>query len=292
MDISSEVVIDIAQTVAIIATLIATVALALWQWEKTRKTITIDNYSKMIAAMNTLRDIRIQVPALERALFKNRETWKDDEIRKRVYGIELANIFEWVFLSHKNGLIDDKEWSDWSSMWKRVILSDESMRELMEDETIYTFSLDAHKLIKNWIDEMKEAHDSKPLSQEANWKDKYFQALGISYLATCVALLGAWLKIQGWVRNIDIVLAVAFGLGGILLLLLRNRIPEQVRNRMASVRTNHLPLFIGLVLLGLNFIVEGYVPWGIVTIYVGYAFLLFVVLAQFGALIIGKRSQR
>lgn len=144
MEIGPRDIREIAQTIGIIGMLIFT----LWQWKKTRETIRIDNYSKIISTLNNLRSIRIQVPSLERALFKKRKKWTNEEIRKRVYGVELASIFEWVFFSHKNGLIGDKEWREWLSMWQRVILAEEPMRKLMEDETIYTFSLEAHKLLK------------------------------------------------------------------------------------------------------------------------------------------------
>jgi len=151
MAIGLSEIIDISQTVGIIAALVFTYL----QWKRIRATITIDNYSKIISAMNNLRDIRIQVPDLERALFETRKAWNDGKIRKRVYMVELANIFEWVFLSHEKGIIGDKEWNDWSSMWKRVILADKSMRTLMKDDTIYTFSLEAYRLIKKWIEELE-----------------------------------------------------------------------------------------------------------------------------------------
>jgi hypothetical protein len=143
---------DIIQSTAIVVTLLFT----FWQFRKNRESVKIDNYSKIINALNNLRGTRIQNPNLERSLFKARKKWTDDEIRKRVYVVELANIFEWSVLSHKRGLISDEEWNDWSSMWKRVILADKSMRELLGDETIYTFNLDAHKQIKAWISELKK----------------------------------------------------------------------------------------------------------------------------------------
>lgn len=141
---------DLAQTLAIIVTL----CFSFWQWKRTRDVMIVDNYSKVIAAMNDLRAIKIQVPDLERALFKARRRWSDNKIRKRVYGVGLANIFEWVLISYNRGLIGDKEWKDWKSMWKGVILADESMRELMKDETVYTFSLEAPKLMRSWIEEL------------------------------------------------------------------------------------------------------------------------------------------
>lgn len=149
--IGSQGIMDFAQTIAIVVAL----CFSFWQWKRTRETMTVDNYSKIISAMNALRDTRIQVPALERSLFKARQKWSDKKIRKHVYGVGLANIFEWAFLSYNRGLIGEKEWQDWASMWRKVILADESMRRLMADETIYTFSLDAHKLIKSWIKELE-----------------------------------------------------------------------------------------------------------------------------------------
>lgn len=151
MEIGLREILDILQTIAIILTL----SFSSWQWKKNRDIIKIDNYAKIINSMNNLRDVRIQFPDLERALFKSRDKMEDKEIRKRVYCVELANIFELAFLSHEKGLIDQKEWDDWSSMWKKVILSDESMRTMMEDETIYTFSVDAYNLVKGWIEGIK-----------------------------------------------------------------------------------------------------------------------------------------
>jgi hypothetical protein len=143
---------DIIQSTAIIVTLLFT----FWQFKKNRETVKVDNYSKLINALNNLRGVRIQNPDVERALFRSRRKWTDTKIKRRVYAVQLANIFEWSVLSYRRGLISDKEWKDWSSMWKRVILADKSMRELLGDETIYTFNLDAHKQIKAWISELKK----------------------------------------------------------------------------------------------------------------------------------------
>lgn len=144
------IAIDILQTVAILSAL----GFSIWQWKKTRDMIKIDNYAKIIASMNNLRDYRLAHPEVERALFESRKDWTDDEIRKRVYGVMFANIFEWTYFSHKEHLIDDKQWKSWEAICKEVILADDSFAELMSDRTIYTFSFAAHNLVKKWVDEI------------------------------------------------------------------------------------------------------------------------------------------
>lgn len=152
MEITAKDIREVIQTVGIIGTLI----FAVWQWRKTHESIKVDNYSKIINAMNNLRNLRLQIPDLERAIFKTRKKWTDEKIRQRIYGVELANIFEWVFFSYKNKLISDKEWVDWLSIWQRVILAEEPLRRLMEDDTIYTFSHEAHQLTKSLITNAKK----------------------------------------------------------------------------------------------------------------------------------------
>ena len=127
MTIDFGTILDILQTVAIVVTL----AFTLWQWKKTFEIIKMDNLSKIINALNDLRKVRIQNPELEKELFENRKDMTKEEIMRRVYNVQFANIFEWVFLSYKKGLISEKEWKDWSWIWKNVILKDESMRKLM-----------------------------------------------------------------------------------------------------------------------------------------------------------------
>jgi hypothetical protein len=139
---------------------------------------------------------------------------------------------------------------------------------------------------------MSNTHGSEESARRVNWKGKYFEALGVSYFATCIALLGAWLKTEGWVKAVDIGFAAAFFIGAILVLLFRNRIPEHAKNRMTSVRTNHFPIFIGLVLLGVNLIAKGDVMWGIIAIYIAYATLLFVILAQLWILVTDKGRRK
>lgn len=140
---------DILQTVAILFTL----AFSLWQWKKTRDTIKIDNYAKIIASMNELRDYRLDNPDVERALFAGREDWSDAEIRRRVYAVMFANIFEWTYFSYTGGLIDKKQWASWKDTVKNVILCDPSFEELLLDRSVYTFSFDAHSLVTEWVQE-------------------------------------------------------------------------------------------------------------------------------------------
>jgi len=138
---------DVIQTVAIIVTLLFSV----WQWMKARKMLKIDNYAKIIGALNDIRRERIAHPNLERALFESRKDWDDVKIKKRVYGVMLANLLEWSMFSHDSGLIDDNNWNDWIAIWKDVILADKSFAELMSDKTIYTFNLGAHDLVTSLL---------------------------------------------------------------------------------------------------------------------------------------------
>jgi hypothetical protein len=144
-------VLDTLQTVAILAAL----GFSIWQWKRTCDTIKIDNYAKIIGAMNDLRTHRLENPEVERALFDSRKDWTDDEIRKRVYGVMFANIFEWTFFSYQEHLIGEKQWKSWETIWKEVILPNDTFAELMSDRTIYTFSFPAHDLIRKWVDEVR-----------------------------------------------------------------------------------------------------------------------------------------
>ncbi|MFX1562965.1 MAG: hypothetical protein ACFFDP_06625 [Promethearchaeota archaeon] len=142
---------DIFQTVAIVVT----IAFSLWQWLKTRQTVKINNYARIIGSMNSLRAFRLSDPSLERFLFDKRKGWKDDEISKRVYGVMLANIFEWVLFSRKADLIDKEQWEFWVKIWKEVILQNETFRDIMCDWSVYTFSDEACNTIRKWIKEAK-----------------------------------------------------------------------------------------------------------------------------------------
>lgn len=143
-------ILDILQTVAILATL----AFSIWQWKKTSDTIKIDNYAKIIAAMNELRAHRLDNPGVERALFDKRKDWSDEQIRERVYCVMLANIFEWTYFSYEEGLIEDRQWQSWENIWKNVILVNDTFARLMSDKSIYTFSFDAYELMKKWANEV------------------------------------------------------------------------------------------------------------------------------------------
>lgn len=162
MDSQWKMVLEICQTIAIIFTL----GFSIFQWKKTRKTIIVDNFSKIINTLNNLRTLRITHPELEKALFKSRRNWKDDKIRKHVYGVMMANIFEWSYISHEENLISDNEWNSWQNIWQNVILADPSFALLMYNPEIYTFKLpDAYKIIKQWID--KRYGDYEDLAKQA-----------------------------------------------------------------------------------------------------------------------------
>ena len=140
MEITMEIISDLFQTIAILFALFV----AIFELKRTRTSNRVNTYNSIISMMNNLRDFRIKDPELERALFTGRSTWTDVQIKTRVYAVELANIFELVFLSRKAGLIEKSVWDEWILLWKTVILSDKAMRDLLKDPTIYTFSrLDA-----------------------------------------------------------------------------------------------------------------------------------------------------
>lgn len=86
---------------------------------------------------------------MERALFETRKDWDDAQIKRHVYAVGLANIFEWVLLSRKAGLIDRRVWEEWIDLWKTVILKDESMAAKLKDSVVYTFSrVEAWEMVK------------------------------------------------------------------------------------------------------------------------------------------------
>lgn len=153
--------IDAVQTIAIIAV----VVISVWQWLATRATLKVDNFSKIIGALNYIRRERLDWPDLERALFKSRKDWDDIKIKKRVYGVMLANLLEWTLFSRKSRLIRRKHWEDWITTWKEVILSDKSFAELMSDRTIYTFDFGAYELVQKLLKEIKKG---KPLNNAMN----------------------------------------------------------------------------------------------------------------------------
>ena len=127
---------DLIQTIAIIFALIVT-ALGL---KRTRTSNQINTYNNIISMMNNLRNLRIKDTELEGLLFAGRKDMTEQEIKTRVYVVELANIFELAFLSRKVGLMGKSVWDEWLYLWKTIILSDESMATLLTDPTIYTFS--------------------------------------------------------------------------------------------------------------------------------------------------------
>jgi hypothetical protein len=67
-----------------------------------------------------------------------------------------ANVLELALFSRDAGLVEDKHWENWTSLWKNVILPDKSFAELMLDKTIYTFNLDAHAQVTAWVKEIRE----------------------------------------------------------------------------------------------------------------------------------------
>ena len=127
---------DLIQTIAIIFALFVTIV----ELKRTRTSNRVNTYNNIISMMNNLRNFRIIYPDLERALFYGRKKWTDEEIKARVYAVELANIFEWVFLSRKVGLIEKSVWDEWIHLWNTVILSDKNMADLLKDSSVYTFS--------------------------------------------------------------------------------------------------------------------------------------------------------
>ena len=151
---------DVIQTIAIIATLLFTVWQSNESQKESRKTLKLDNFSKIISALNDIRHARLADPELERALFESRKDWNDAQIKRRVYGVMLANLMEWTMFSHESDLIDDKHWEDWLTTWKDVILSDNNFAELMSDQSIYTFNFRAYDLVLSLIEENKQKQTS------------------------------------------------------------------------------------------------------------------------------------
>ena len=78
---------------------------------------------------------------------------KNQEIQKRVYGVMLANVFEWVLFSKNADLIDKEQWEFWARIWKEVILESAPLAEIMSDWSLYTFSDEACALIREWLEE-------------------------------------------------------------------------------------------------------------------------------------------
>jgi hypothetical protein len=144
---------DLLQTIAILVTLL----FSLWQWKETRNAIKVDNYSRLIGSLNDLRKERLARPRLEGLLFESRKEWDEDKISQRIYAVMMANVLELALFSHEAGLIDEKHWEDWASMWKKVILPEKNFAALMLDETVYTFDLGAHEQVKAWMEEVSGA---------------------------------------------------------------------------------------------------------------------------------------
>lgn len=151
-----QMALELIQTIGIIATLIFTAitlvfttSFTLVQLKRTRTSNQINIHNNIAAMLNNLRNLRINDPKLEGLLFAGRKDMSEQEIKTRVYVVELANIFELAFLSRKVGLMGKSVWDEWIYLWKTTILSDESMATLLTDPTIYTFSrLEACDVVK------------------------------------------------------------------------------------------------------------------------------------------------
>lgn len=162
--------VEIAQTIAIIGLLI----LAFFEFRRTRISREIDAYNTIIRMMNDLRRHRIEDPKMERVLFKTRKYWGDAQIKRHVYAVGLANIFEWMLLSRKAGLIDRRIWEEWIDLWKTVILKDESMAAKLKDRVVYTFSrVEAWEMVKK----MSEDEQFRPSDPHEGFFRKSFKRL-------------------------------------------------------------------------------------------------------------------
>jgi hypothetical protein len=138
-------IIDLIQTIAILVALLVTGV----QLKRVRTSNRVNTYTSIISMMNNLRNLRINDTELEGLLFTGRKDMSQQEIKKRVYVVELANIFELAFLSRKVGLMEKSVWDEWIYLWQNIILTDESMATLLTDPTIYTFSrIEALDIIK------------------------------------------------------------------------------------------------------------------------------------------------
>jgi hypothetical protein len=101
-----------------------------------------------------LRKERIQDPKLERALFQTRKNWNDLMIKKHVYAVGLANIFEWVLISRRAGLVDKRVWEEWLYVWQKVVLKDKCMAEKFTDPSVYTFShIEAYNMVRKMVED-------------------------------------------------------------------------------------------------------------------------------------------
>lgn len=151
---------ELIQTIGIIATLIFTTitlvfttSITIVQLTRTRTSNQINTYNNITAILNNLRNFRINDPKLEKALFKSRKGWSNRKIKRHVYAVEMANIFELMWLSRKAGLVGKSVWDEWFTLWEVVILKDEFMKETLKNPDIYTFSRsDAYGVIKEVID--------------------------------------------------------------------------------------------------------------------------------------------
>jgi hypothetical protein len=149
-----QMALELIQTIGIIATLIFTTSITIVQLKRTRTSNQINIYNNITAMLNNLRNLRINDPNLEKVLFKSREDLPYRDIKRHVYAVEMANIFELMWLSRKAGLVGKSVWDDWFTLWKVVILKDDFMKKTLKNPDIYTFSLSgAYGVIKEVIDE-------------------------------------------------------------------------------------------------------------------------------------------
>jgi hypothetical protein len=92
----------------------------------------------MVSEMNTIRQMRSNDPSLERELFTNRAGWTDSEIKKNLFAVELANIFEWAYLARKNDLLEKEIWDSWVETWVGLLKASKPLADSFS-ENVWTF---------------------------------------------------------------------------------------------------------------------------------------------------------
>lgn len=139
----------------------------------------VGTLQQMVSEMNGLRNRRADHPTTERAMFAQRASWTDDEIRENLLAVELANIFEWAYLARREGFLDLDVWESWAETWRSVILASPPLQKRFT-ETVWTFARSPAILadITRFISQRGHLADPRRRRASSWWKQRLDKLFG------------------------------------------------------------------------------------------------------------------
>ena len=93
----------------------------------------------ILSEMNKIRQVRFENPEIEKKLFPSRKDWNDEKVKKYLLTLQMANVFEWVYIARRQDLISYQEWESWIKTWREVIVDSEELKAHLSD-TVWTFA--------------------------------------------------------------------------------------------------------------------------------------------------------